>query len=179
MLASKSSPCFNGSTMNDLLELTETKTKRMPFPSHVTTPCENEVVRSLSREIVDSARDNNNILASGEVHFFVRSHYVDTANGIYGIERLIEEILRSNGSVFPTDCDKTELRTIAIAGSMFTSEIISAVRETFGADRYPDKTILHYLSTEAKDKFGKIKLTGAEDSERECNRPRCKWYVKE
>lgn len=154
----------------------ETKNARLPFPSQVTTPCENEIVRALSRDIVDSSRDTNNLLAAGGIHNLVREHYIDTANGIYGIESLIKSILKANGSVFPKGSEETELKAIAIAGGMFTSEIIAKVRETFGADRYPDCTIRMYLTEFAKG-IGKIQLTGAEDMPRPCPKPRCKWYL--
>lgn len=161
-------------TMNN-----ETKAKQgMQFPSHVTAPCADETVVSLAREIVDTNRDQNNVLATGEVHFFVRGHYVDTATGTFGIESLIRNILKANGSIFPKDAGLTELRPIVVAGSMFTDEIIAAVRETFGADRYPDGTIRMYLSKFGKQ-FGKVKLTSSEDSTRTCPKPRCKWYVAE
>lgn len=154
----------------------EIKNTRLPFPSQVTAPCANEIVRALSRDIVDSSRDTNNLLASGGIHNLVREHYIDTANGIYGIESLIKSILRTNGSVFPAGVEATELRAIAIAGGMFTSEIIAQVRETFGADRYPDCTIRMYLSKLAKG-IGKVQLTGSEDKNRPQPKPRCKWYL--
>jgi hypothetical protein len=161
-------------TMNN-----ELKVKNgMQFPSHVTTPCDDETVVSLAREIVDTSRDTNNIFATGSVHFFVRDHYVDTSTGTFGIESLIRNILKSNGSIFPKDAGLTELRPIVIAGSMFTDEIIATVRDTFGSDRYPDGTIRMYLSKFGKQ-FGKVKLTNSEDSNRPCPKPRCKWYVAE
>jgi hypothetical protein len=150
----------------------------MQFPSHVTAPCADETVCGLAREIVDTSRDQNNVLATGEVHFFVRGHYVDTATGTFGIESLIRNILRANNAIFPAGAEKTELRAIVIAGAKFTDEIIAAVRETFGADRYPDGTIRMYLSKFGKQ-FGKVKLSNSEDSNRPCPKPRCKWYVAE
>lgn len=156
---------------------TETKTNQgMQYPSHVTTPCANETVASLSREIVDTARDINNTLASGEIHYLVRNHYVDTAKGTYGIESLIRDILLANGAFFPKGIEATELRGIVVAGAMFTDEIIEAVRDTFGNERYPDGTIRMYLSKFGKQ-FGKVKLSNSEDSNRPCSKPRCKWYV--
>ncbi len=162
-------------------ETTKTKAKQgMQFPSHVTAPVADETVASLSREIVDTTRDQNNILASGDVHWFVRGHYVDTGTGTYGIESLIRNILKANGSIFPASASNPEtgLRGIVIAGSMFTDEIIAAVRETNGADRYPDGTIRMYLSKFGKN-FGKVKLSNGEDKNRPCPKPRCKWYVAE
>jgi hypothetical protein len=152
------------------------KVGRMEYPSYVKTPCGNEVVRDMSREIVDSSRDTNNLLASGEIHFYVREHYVDPSTGTYGIESLIRNILKANGSQFPAGVEDTELRGIAVAGSMFSSEIIAKVRETFGADRYPDSTIYQYLWKYAKG-IRKVKLSSAEDSSRTCPKPRCKYYA--
>jgi len=164
--------------MNDTLINNETTTAAMPFPSTVNTPCPNENVQVLSREIVDTSHDLNNLFASaGNVHKFVRTHYVDTKTGTYGIESLIKSILKSNGALFPVGIESTEYRTIAIKSAMFVAEIIKEVQATFGIERYPAQTIHNYLSTFAKTKFGKIKLTNNEDNLRKCCKPRCKYYV--
>lgn len=163
-------------------ETTETKTKaaKLPFPSQVNSPAPNADVVALARDLVDTARDTNNVLdAAGNVHFYVRAHYVDTATGTYGIESLIANILQAHGAIFPAGIEATEFRKVAIAGAMFTSEIIAAVRETFGSERYPDATILSYLAHfMAKGKrIGKLKLTGAEDIDRTSPKPRVKYYL--
>jgi hypothetical protein len=164
--------------MKTLKSKSEAKSGKLPFPSNVTTPCENEDVAGLARELVDGARDKNNVLASGEIHYFVRDHYVDPSTGTYGIENLIKSILKSNSAVFPKGVEHSALRNVAIGAAMFTDEIIKSVRITFGQDRYPDTTIRMYLSKFAKG-LGKIKLTNAEDTNRPCCKPRCKWYVVE
>lgn len=166
--------------MNILIEQT---TVKPPFPSHVTTPAPNADVLPLSREIVSTSQDLNNVLTSaGNVHKFVMAHYVDTATGTYGIERLIASILTQNRSVFPNGIENSEFRKVAIASSMFVSEIIAIVQDTFGKDRYPYATVHSYLSyfmtkEGCKNKVARIKLTNAEDKDRPCNKPRTKFYL--
>lgn len=154
----------------------------IPFPSHVKSPCPNADVQALAREIVDTARDKNNLLSSsGNVHYFVRDHYVDTASGTYGIESLISAILKENNAIFPAGIEKTEFRKVAIASAMFASDIIESVQEAFGKDRYPYATIHSYLShfMNKNGKIGKIKLSTFEDSDRPCCKPRIKFYLVE
>lgn len=169
--------------MNDTMTNQTAESGKLPFPSHVKTPAPNADVQPLSRDIVENARDNNNVLASaGNVHYFVRSHYVDVSSGVYGIERLIAQILKDNRSEFPAGIEQTEFRKIAIAGSMYVSDIIAKVQETFGADRYPYATIHSYLSyfmtkETCQNKVARIKLTNSEDSNRPCCKPRTKFYL--
>lgn len=169
--------------MNTTLNNIETQTETLPFPSHVKAACPNNDVQTVSREIVDTSRDLNSLFKSGgNVHNFVRCHYVDTAKGIYGIERLIAAILADNGAIFPQGIEKSEFRTIAIGQAMFVSDIIAKVREVFGNERYPDSVIHSYLSyfmtkPNSQNKVGKIKLTNAEDASRHCNKPRTKFYL--
>lgn len=164
---------------------TTVATEAMPFPSHVKSPAPNNDVVVLSREIVDISRDANNLLASaGNVHKFVRTHYVDTASGIYGIESLIASILKAHGAQFPKGIEATEFRKVAINASMFASEIIAEVREAFGNERYPDSVIHSYLShfmiqPKSANKVGKIKLSKHEDATRTCCKPRTKFYLLE
>jgi hypothetical protein len=158
----------------------ETKAAKMPFPSQVNSPAPNADVVAIARELVDTARDTNNVLqAAGNVHYFVRSHYVDVASGTYGIESLIAAILAANGSIFPAGIEETEFRKVAIAGAMFTTEIIAKVRETFGSERYPDSTILSFLAhfMLKNKRVGKLKLKGAEDQGRTSAKPRVKYYL--
>lgn len=171
--------CHNMNTTN--IETTETS--KLPFPSHVKAACPNSDVQTVSREVVDTSRDLNSLFKSaGNVHNFVRTHYVDTSKGIYGIERLIAAILADNGAIFPQGIETTEFRSIAIGQAMFVSDIIAKVRETFGSERYPDGVIHSYLSyfmqkANSQNKVGKIKLTNAEDASRHCNKPRTKFYL--
>lgn len=136
----------------------------------------------LAQELISGAQDRNNVMATAQVHFLVRDHYVDAANGIFGIQDLIVAILKTNNAVFPANIENTPLRQIALGTSLTTDEIIETVRENFGIDRYPDNTIRMYLSVHGGKKsktpiFGKIQMTKTEDSNRTCSKPRCKWYV--
>ena len=161
---------------------TTTKNEKLPFPSTVKSACPNTDVQAVAREIVDTSRDVNNLFASaGNVHNFVRAHYVDTSTGTYGIESLIASILAANNSVFPAGIETTEFRNVAISASMFASEIIAAVRVTFGKERYPDATIYSYLAhfMLKSGRVGKIKLKNSEDSMRNCCKPRTKYYLVE
>lgn len=171
--------------MSTTLNETKTTTEPLPFPSHVKTPAPNADVQAIAREIVDNSRDMNNVYESaGNVHKFVRTHYVDTAAGVYGIESLIAQILREHGAIFPAGIENTEFRKVAIASSMFASDIIKAVQDTFGKERYPYATIHSYLSffmikANSQNKVGKIKLTSSEDNKRHCCKPRTKFYLLE
>jgi hypothetical protein len=168
--------------MKTTIENNETKTAAMPFPSQVTSGAPNKQVQDVSSVIVDTSRDLNNLMATaGNVHFFVRSHYVDTKTGVYGIESLISSILKSHGAEFPLGVEFTALRKVAMSASMFASEIISEVQNTFGVDRYPAASIHVYLSDLMKrhGKIGKIKLSSAEDSARQSKKPRIKFYLVE
>lgn len=154
----------------------------MPFPSHVTEACPNSDVQAVAREIVDTSRDINNLLASaGNVHNFVRAHYVDTSTGTYGIESLIASILRNRQAIFPAGIEATEFRKVAISTAMFASEIIQTVQDTFGKERYPYATVHSYLSyfMAKNGKIGKIKLKNNEDQMRNCCKPRTKFYLVE
>jgi len=160
------------------------KNEKMPFPSTVTSPCPNEMVRDLSREIVESEKDLGNTLSSaGNVHAFVLPHYTDVNTGTYGIESLILAILKNAGASFPKDIEQGEFRKVAINASLFASEIISQVQEIFtaGNSRYPYQTIHNCLATylAKKGKVCKIYLTNQEDKPRPCCKPRVKFYVNE
>jgi len=164
---------------NDTTTKNET-TSKLPFPSHVKQACPNTDVQAVAREIVDTSRDLNNLFASaGNVHNFVRAHYVDTASGTYGIESLIASILKSRNAIFPNGIEATEFRKVAISSAMYASEIIAAVQDTFGKERYPYATVHSYLSYFMKKKVGKIKLSNKEDSARPCCKPRTKFYLVE
>ncbi len=149
---------------------------------------------AMSPEILSNSQDINNILTtSGQVRAVFHTHYVNLETKDKGIADLICQILKENGSVFPKDCEQTELRGIAIAGAMFTEEILTEVWKRFsaGSVRYPKQTVKAYLSVwlstdsqpgdkkmlNRKARVGKIKLSSSEDSERECDKPRCKWFL--
>ena len=170
--------------MNETTTTTEATEKlTIPFPSHVTDPAPNKDVLPLSRELIETSRDLNNVFNSaGNVHKCVRTHFVNVTDGTYGIESLVAQILKSNGAHFPQGIETTEFRNIAIASSMFTDDVIAKVREAFGADRYPDSVIASYLAfymakETSKNRVGKVKLTKHEDATRTCPKPRTKYYL--
>ena len=109
-----------------------------------------------------------------------RTHYVNAKTGAKGIEQLIVSILNKNGAMAIVGIESTNHRQIAIkTQSMFANDIISAVRKEFGTDRYPDATILQYLSVTMFKAgiVGKIQLSNVEDKNRNCFRPRNKFYI--
>lgn len=172
------------------IETTE-MVSNLPFPSHVKTPAPNVETHALSGDVVATMQDLNDVLTSaGNVHKLVRAHYVNLADGIYGIERLIASILQNHciamgcneTGTFPSGVEKTEFRSIAIAGGMFASDVIATVREVFGADRYPDPVIKTYLAhhmqkDKSQNKTGSIQLSTLEDKGRPCPKPRTKYYL--
>lgn len=138
-----------------------------------------ELVKELSPEILTTLADTNNLFAQIGVPLAFRTHYVSTENGVNGIEQLIAKILTDANAVFTAGIETTEFRSLAIAQSLFVSEIIASVRNVFGSDRYPDATIHQYLSVfMTKNKsVSKIKLTNVEDKNRSCCKPRTKFYL--
>ena len=137
---------------------------------------------SMQSEILESEKDINNVLStSKQVGPLFHTHYVNMTSGKNGIETLITEILTDCQAIFPQDIENTEFRKIAIAASLFASDIISEVQARFasGSIRYPYETIHQYLSIFMfrKGKVGKIKLTNNEDSDRTCCKPRTKWFL--
>ena len=149
---------------------TETKT--------ATTEGKNAI--AMSSEVLASSQDINGVLTqSHEVRAVYHTHFVDMQSGLCGIEDLITDILSQHNAIFPVGIENTPLRNIAIAGGMFTCEVFNCVESRFtaGSIRYPLKTITLYLSQFMKGKVGRIQLTGKEDINRPCNRPRCKWYL--
>lgn len=130
---------------------------------------------SIADATISACQDINNVLANSNVKFAFRSHYANVETGVCGIEKLLETILRDNGSVFPRDAHNTELRPIVIAGSMSFKHIKSIVRNAFGPDRYPDSTLYVYLCIKAKN-ICKVQLTGNEDISHK-TKPCAKYYL--
>lgn len=174
----------------ETIETTETTTA-IPFPSHVKSPAPNAKAVELSGDVLATSQDLNNVLASaGNVHMFVRTHFVDLENGIYGLQSLIADILRKHAmdvsptGTFPAGIESSEYRSLAIAGSMFASEVIAKVRERYSADRYPDATIATQLShhmqkANCQNKTGKFRLSKSEDLQAggTSPKPRSKYYL--
>jgi hypothetical protein len=134
-------------------------------------------------EVLATLQDMNNFLTTSQVVRPVyHAHYANMETGVIGIEKLIADILKENDSVFPAKSEETALRQIAIAGSMFTQQILDKVHERFTAgspNRYPMQTILKYLGgiMLQNGTVGKIQTLGCEDLKRDSNRPRVKWYL--
>ncbi len=143
---------------------------------------ETQAAIAMNREVQSNCQDINNVLTtSGKVKAVFHTHFECMETGECGIADLISRILREREASFPANVEQTELRSIAIAGSMFTSEILAEVQSRFsaGSIRYPLQTVKAYLSVfmRKQGKVGKIQLSNSEDSQRECCKPRCKWYL--
>jgi hypothetical protein len=133
---------------------------------------------AMSQDILATSQDLNAILASGEVKINFRTHYVDTAKEIYGIEQLIKAILQDNGAIFPRDAHLSEMRHIVLAKAMRIKDIEKEVRKCFGFERYTFNTLKMYLKRELKELVCKVELTKAEDSTSK-TRPHCRYYLAE
>jgi hypothetical protein len=128
------------------------------------------------------SKDVNKVLTKSNIaRPIFHTHYANLATGEFGIADLIAKILSENGSVFKAGVESTPSKVQAIAGSMFTQEIINRVQAIFtgGTCRYPPKSVKAYLSCVRihKGRFGKIQLSGVEDQPRPCPKPRCKYYL--
>ena len=145
---------------------------------------EQKTALAMSREIVQGSQDINNVLSTSKVTRAVfHTHFVSMDNSLFGIADLITSILTDNGATFPKGIEKTALRGVALSASLTTEEVMHAVERRFtaGSIRYPLQTIKSYLSVfmskGKKATIGKIKMSNAEDANRSCCKPRCKWYV--
>jgi hypothetical protein len=104
---------------------------------------------------------------------------VNVKTGVNGIENLVIDILQNNNAVFAKDVAASPLRNMAICQAMFISDIIANVRKQFGFDRYPDATIYTVVSVlmVKSGLVGKITLSNVEDKNRNCCRPRAKFFL--
>lgn len=144
---------------------------------------EQETAIAMSREILQNSRDINGFqTATKQVKPLLMCHIADAENGIFGVRGLIIDILKVNGSTMPKGCEKMEMRAIAIASAMFTSEILAEVQRRFsnGSTRYPLQTIKNELGyfMEKKGLVVGIRLTKAEDKGTG-KKARVKWYLPE
>lgn len=142
-----------------------------------------------SAELLGNAQDINNVLTVAKVQSIFQGHYFNLENDSHGIAFLIAEILKEREAVFPKGIETSELRQVAIATSMYASDIIEEVHNRFtaGSSRYPYETVHAYLSIfmnadnkkqlRSVPKIGQIKLTNNEDKPRPCFKPRCKYYL--
>lgn len=151
---------------------------------NTTISAEKKAAINMTREIQQSSQDINNVLTTSTITRAVfHTHYVSMDNSLFGIADLITDILKGNGALFPKGIEKTELRGVALSSAMTTEEVMQAVecRFTAGSIRYPLQTIKSYLSVfmskGKKATIGRIQMSNAEDANRECCKPRCKWYV--
>jgi hypothetical protein len=132
-----------------------------------------------SSEIVQTSQDINNTLEVQGTRAFFGTHYANAELDVFGIVALVKHVLRENDSVFGRGIEKTELRQIAVAGSMFTNDIVAAVGTLFAnaGMRYKPQAVKNVLSTYAKGEIVKIALSNSEDKPRPCSKPRAKWYL--
>lgn len=157
-----------------------------------TTNNEAKMAIGMNREIQANMKDENTVLTSSKVIRSVfHNHVIDMETGECGIEKLITRIMREHGAESAKTVvnangetvaiEQSELRQSLIGMAMHTDEIANEVQSRFsaGSIRYPLQTIKSYLSVFMfkQGKVGKVQLTGKEDSNRPCDRPRCKWYL--
>ena len=135
---------------------------------------------ALTDETIETARALNNTLATAEVRPHFQAHYANAKLDVYGIMALVRDILREAQAEFPRGIESTELRQIAVAASLFTSDILAEVQTRFaaGSTRYKVQSVKNCLSTYGKldGTIGRIQLTPSEDQPRPCSKPRFKWY---
>jgi hypothetical protein len=135
---------------------------------------------AMSPETLEAMRAINNTLTVAGVRPHFQAHYSHAQLNVHGIMDLIKDILRVAQAEFPRNIENSELRKIAVAGSMFTSDILAEVQARFsqGTTRYQIQSVKNCLSTygRADGTIGRIKLTNPEDQPRLCAKPRCKWY---
>ena len=146
------------------------------------TEIENEnkaLAVAMAPEIIANCQDINNTLKTAGVRAHFQTHYANAMLDVYGILALVKDILRDKQAEFPRGIEATELRQIAVAASLFTSEILAEVENRFaaGGSRYKVQAVKNVLSTYGKGEIGKITLTNSEDKPRDCAKPRCKWYL--
>ncbi len=163
----------------------------MQNDTNETLTAEKAMAIELSQDTLSNMQDINGTLTVGSISAIFQAHFADMRTGEVGIADLICKILKDNESIFPAGSADSELRPVAISGSMFTCEILAKVQELFtaGSTRYGEKSVKAYLSAwlQGNEKMsnrnahpariGKIQLKGIEDQPRPCNRPRCKWYL--
>jgi hypothetical protein len=134
---------------------------------------------AMSGEIVSASMDINNTLKTQGTLAFFGTHYANAELDVFGIVSLVKLVLKENDAVFGRGIENGDLRGIAIASAMFTSQIIEAVKVHFAAAglRYQPQAVKNVLSTYAKGEIVKIQLSNNEDKPRPCSKPRAKWYL--
>jgi hypothetical protein len=126
------------------------------------------------------SKEINQRLTNRNVDPVYQAHYYNPLTGESGRRGLIRDILRDHHAVWPGGIQSPADRAAAIAVAMFREEIVteSQIRFTGGSTRYAPSSIWGCLAREMPD-VGQIQLTEKEDSPRHCDRPRCKWYLKD
>jgi hypothetical protein len=134
---------------------------------------------AMSDELVTASMSINNTLKIQGTRAFFATHYANAQLDVFGIVSLVQYVLKQNDAVFGRGIEHTDLRAVAIASSMFTSDIIAEVGKLF-ADaglRYKPQAVKNVLSTYGKPLIVKITLSSDEDRPRPCSKPRAKWYL--
>lgn len=143
------------------------------------TQLTNEAVgQSLNSQLRKSIGENNSVLAGCNVHWLFRNSCIDLQTGRHGIRWLIYRILSENQAVFPRY--NGQYRNVYINFSLTTQQIIDRVRAHNGFDKYPDKTILHYLGVimSRDGQIASLRMTKEEDPASNGRKiPRKKWYL--
>lgn len=131
----------------------------------------------LQAPVNQAVTETNSVLAGCNVHFLFRGSRVNLETGRNGIRWLIAEILADAQAVFPKF--DGNFRNIYLSYGLTTEQIIERVQAINGKDKYPPHTIAQYLSRYmVKDQqVARIQMTTNEDSDRDCLKPRCKWYL--
>ena len=129
-----------------------------------------------------SVRQATSELASMEagckVHWIFRPSMVNLATGMHGVWPFIAETLTRAGAVVrPAQVTNGEVVGEAETG-LTTDEIISAIRQANGADKYPDATIRQNLSVvlRRRGQVAARRMTTTEDCNRDCKPTRLRWY---
>ena len=131
----------------------------------------------LQSNVRQAATELASVQAGCGVNTLFRPSVVDLESGKHGIRWLIARILTEAQAVFPRYAG--EYRNVYVAYGLTTEQICSRVRAANGFDKYPDKTIIQNLSVvmARSNQSASIQLTGKEDADRNCKRPRRKWYL--
>ena len=151
---------------------TQTKSKRAK---------KSEIRRIQQGAILGLTQELNCVLTKAEnVPAIFHGHYANIRTGKHGAIALISEILTDKGATFEPGIEHGDLRQIAIAGSMFASEIKAEVFRRFSDDskRHPGHSVNQFLVNGCnKGIFGKIQTFANEDEDRHCDKPRTKYYL--